>query len=271
MIWESSTAAGCLTMAPIPLFLAAHKGPRTLQKSTMKAFDPVTTLRHVAASILGPEAEVRRVEAAATMGGDAAEWDGDALDYTVQFCVKDCGLRFLNVVFVDDAPVPRAAAPTNAFATILSTEKKRSEAYHWPSLYKDDKNRRVVRIIANALITAGIADPIKYGGFRSQEDANECQSIFWNLAQVAYAVVPHAAKFEARSMALPQIFISVAIDAWVNSPDPPERSVDRDKLQDHINVLAGMQAGGVLHVKFRMGTVMRQWHDASMAECRAGY
>ena len=57
-------------MAPsIVLFVAARKGNQQKQKSTLKACDPVVTLRQLAASILGPDAEVGRVEAAATLGG----------------------------------------------------------------------------------------------------------------------------------------------------------------------------------------------------------
>jgi hypothetical protein len=46
-------------MAPsIVLFVAARKGSQEKQKSTLKACDPVVTLRQLAASILGPDAEV---------------------------------------------------------------------------------------------------------------------------------------------------------------------------------------------------------------------
>ena len=94
--------------ASIALFVAAHKGVPTIQKSTLKSFDPVTTLRQVCAAILGPDAEVGHVEAAAQLGGETTSFKADDLGYTVQF-VQDCGLRFLKVVFVDGEPLFVAA------------------------------------------------------------------------------------------------------------------------------------------------------------------
>ena len=52
---------------PLKLLLAAQKGvglrETTLQKFTVGEWDPVTTLRQLAASVLGPDAEVLKVEA----------------------------------------------------------------------------------------------------------------------------------------------------------------------------------------------------------------
>ena len=55
-------------MAPLlKLILATQKGvglrKTTLQKFTVGGWDPVTTLRQLAASVLGPDAEVLKIEA----------------------------------------------------------------------------------------------------------------------------------------------------------------------------------------------------------------
>ena len=88
-------------MAPsIVLFVAARKGNQQKQKSTLKACDPVVTLRQLAASILGPDAEVGCVEAAATLGGETTNFTVDDLGYTAHF-LQECGLRFIQIVFVE--------------------------------------------------------------------------------------------------------------------------------------------------------------------------
>ena len=126
---------------PIPLFLAARKGPsNTLQKFTLKPYDPATTLRQLAASVLGPDAEVGHAEASSKADSEKTMWDGDSLDYTVDFCVNVCGLRYIRIVFADDEPqfvAARAAAVSkehNALTALMSAEKQRSERYYWPSL-----------------------------------------------------------------------------------------------------------------------------------------
>ena len=52
---------------PIKLLLAAQKAvglrKTTIQKFTVGGWDPVTALRQLAASVLGPDAEVLKVEA----------------------------------------------------------------------------------------------------------------------------------------------------------------------------------------------------------------
>ena len=75
---------------PIVLFVAARKGNQQKQKSTLKACDPVVTLRQLAASILGPDAEVGRVEAVATLGGETTGTNStvDDLGYTAHFLQK---------------------------------------------------------------------------------------------------------------------------------------------------------------------------------------
>ena len=93
-----------VTMAPsIVLFVAARKGSQEKQKSTLKACDPVVTLRQLAAAILGPDVEVGTVVAAAKLGGETTTFTADDLGYTTQF-LQDCGLRFIQIVFVDDEP-----------------------------------------------------------------------------------------------------------------------------------------------------------------------
>ena len=82
---------------PIRLFLAASncKGPRTLQKPTLGSWDPdpATTLRQLAASVLGPDAVITRVEASAKALEEATIWVGDSLDESIEFCVSECGLK----------------------------------------------------------------------------------------------------------------------------------------------------------------------------------
>jgi hypothetical protein len=147
--------------ASIALFVAARKGALNINKSALKVFDPAITLRQVGAAILGPDAEVGHVEAAAQLGGEATRFNADDLGRTVQF-VQDCGLRFLKVVFVDDEPLFVAARAAGASAEhsplvgLVRAEKRRLETYFWPPLYADSRNCRSTRNVANALITAGM-------------------------------------------------------------------------------------------------------------------
>ena len=72
------------------LFVAARKGSQEKQKSSLKACDPVsavTTLRQLAASILGPaaELEVGCVEGAAKLGSEVTTFNEADLEYTMQF------------------------------------------------------------------------------------------------------------------------------------------------------------------------------------------
>jgi hypothetical protein len=60
----------------------------------------------------------------------------------------------------------------------VQQEKSRSISYYWPALCDDSRNCRSTRTIANALITAAMKDPVKYGGFRNQTEADDCQRIF---------------------------------------------------------------------------------------------
>ena len=82
----------------------------------------------MAAPTLGPDEEVVRVEAAATLGGETTNFIADDLGYTAQF-LQDCGLRFIQIVFVDDEPlfvVARAAgasAEGNALTALVRDEK----------------------------------------------------------------------------------------------------------------------------------------------------
>ena len=82
-----------ITMAPsIVLFVAARKDSQEKQKSTLKACDPVVTLRQLAASILGPDVEVGTVVAAAKLGRETTTFTADDLGYIAQ-SLQDCGLR----------------------------------------------------------------------------------------------------------------------------------------------------------------------------------
>ena len=61
----------------VVLFVAARKGSQEKQKSTLKACDPVVTLRQLAASTLGPDAEVGTVVAAAKLDGETTTFTAD--------------------------------------------------------------------------------------------------------------------------------------------------------------------------------------------------
>jgi hypothetical protein len=74
---------------PVKLFLAGSKGPRTLQKYTVGAWDPSTTLRQLGASVMRPDAALTRAEASSKADVDATIWEDDALDESVEFCVQD--------------------------------------------------------------------------------------------------------------------------------------------------------------------------------------
>ena len=130
-------------MAPsIVLFVAARKGSQEKQKPMLKACDPVVTLRQLAASILGPDAKVETGVAAAKLGGETTTFTADDLGYTTQF-LQDCGLRFMQIVFVDDEPqfvAARAAGASsedNALTALVQQEKSRSISYYWPVLYAE--------------------------------------------------------------------------------------------------------------------------------------
>ena len=100
------------------------------------------TLWQLAASILGPDAEVGTVVAAAKLGGGTTTFTADDLGYTSQF-LQDCGLRFIQIVFVDDEPqfvAARAAGASsedNALTALVQQEKSRSISYYWPVLYAE--------------------------------------------------------------------------------------------------------------------------------------
>ena len=70
---------------PVPLFLAVASGPRYIQKFTLGAWDPMVSIRQLGASIMGPNVEMLRAEASATIDGvEASIWTGTFLDlYTV--------------------------------------------------------------------------------------------------------------------------------------------------------------------------------------------
>ena len=72
----------------------SQEGQKHGQKSPLKACDPVMTLRQLAASILGPDAEVGCVEAAATLGGGVTTFNEAVLDQGTQcssFRIVACG------------------------------------------------------------------------------------------------------------------------------------------------------------------------------------
>ena len=166
---------------------------------------------------------------------------------------------------MDDEPqfvVARAAGVSsedNALTALVQQEKSRSVSYYWPALYADSRNFRSTRNVANALITAGMKDPVVHGGFTSQAAADDCQSIFWGLAEVLLWAMPHVGKFEGRSMPLPQLFVDAAQHVYVNSASlAPVTKLDPAKLSEHATAVAAMQRDGVLDAKFRMGMLIEK-------------
>ena len=118
-------------MAPsIVLFVAARKGSQEKQKSTLKACDPVVTLRQLAASILGPDAEVGCVEAAAKLGGETTTFTADDLGYTAQF-LQDCGLRSYRSVRGDEPQFVTAWWASCAFDRTMRLELRCKRLLLW--------------------------------------------------------------------------------------------------------------------------------------------
>ena len=100
---------------------------------------------------------------------------------------------------------------------------------------------------------------MKYGGFRSQAEADECQSIFWGLAELLLWAMPHVGKFADRSMPLPKLFVDAPQHVYVGSASlAPVTKLDHVQLSEHVKPLAAMQRGGVLAAQFRMGTLIEE-------------
>lgn len=154
------------------LFLAAVSGPRTIQKFTLGAWDPTVTIRQLGASVMGPEVEMLRAEASATIDSvDASVWAGTFLDYTVDFAVNVAKLRYIKCVFALEDVLPPPTLPRgNAFNRMMADPRRSSQLY-WPDTYKDSKNKRAVRKLANEMILAGSRDMQKHGGFQSSDAA----------------------------------------------------------------------------------------------------
>ena len=60
---------------PLALSLAAPSGSRVIQKCTIGAWDPTITIRQLSASIMGPDVQMLRAEASASVDGvEASVW-----------------------------------------------------------------------------------------------------------------------------------------------------------------------------------------------------
>ena len=200
-------------MVSTAVFLAAQQGPRVLQKHSLGEWPPDTTLRELGASIL-PTVVLLRVEAAATMGGDPADFSGDMLDKSVGFVVLQARLQFLKCCFaVDNTPPPPATGTSqkkrpSAFDAMMG-DKKRATQYHWPLPYALSENKRAIRSIANDIMSAGKSDVTAFGGFSSTAVAAATRAQFWNLAVVLYSVVRRAAAMANRSMPIPATYVYI--------------------------------------------------------------
>ena len=163
---------------PVPLFLAASSSARTIQKYTLGAWDPTVTIRQLGASIMGPDVEMLRVEASATIDGvEASVWSGSFLDYTVDFAVNVARLMYIKCIFAleDVLPPPPPMQRSNPFARTMDDPRRGNQLY-WPELYPASKNKAAVRAIANEIIQAGSLHTDKHGGFQSTDKHGGFQS-----------------------------------------------------------------------------------------------
>jgi hypothetical protein len=117
---------------------------------------------------MGPDAVITRVEASSTAQGEATIQVGDSLDESIEFCVSECGLKFVKCIFEDDHPthLVSPAGPRNAFSAMIATEKQRCSTLYLPSLCQDVKNKRSTRVIANGIISAGSNDLVIFDSSR---------------------------------------------------------------------------------------------------------
>ena len=221
-------------MAPsVPLFLAASSGPRTIQKFTLGAWDPIVTIRQLGAYIMGPTVEMLRVEASATIDGvEAAIWTGTFLDYTVDFAANVAKLIYIKCVFALDDVLPPPAAVSNPFTRMMADPGRRPQLY-WPQLYPANSNKEAFRTLANEIIMADSRDKHIHGGFASAESAATAKTSFWKLAEVLYAAVPHAGPLESRSMPIPKDFRDLAEAQWIDSADKPSCVADKCTINNN--------------------------------------
>ena len=127
---------------PIPLFLAATSGPRTIQKYTLNSWDLCITIRQLGASIMGPDVDLTRAEVSATIdGAEASVWTGTNLDFTVDFVVNTTKLLYVKCIFsLEDTLPARPEEPTSAFSAMMG-DKRRFIQYPWPQHYPASNNK----------------------------------------------------------------------------------------------------------------------------------
>ena len=142
---------------PVPLFLAVASGPRYIPEihSTVGAWDPMVSIHELGASIMGPNVEMLRAEASATIDGmKASIWTGTFLDYTVSFAVNPAKLMYIKCVFALGDVLP--LRPTsNPFTQMMADPRLAPRQLYWPNPYPDSQNKIAVREIANSLILTG--------------------------------------------------------------------------------------------------------------------
>ena len=79
------------------------------------------------------------MEAAAKLGGETTNFTVDDLGYTAHF-LQECGLRFIQIVFVDDEPLfvaaraAGASAEDNALTALVRDEKLRKRDCEVPHI-----------------------------------------------------------------------------------------------------------------------------------------
>jgi hypothetical protein len=209
--------------------VAARRGAEQFQKHTWMELASETTLRAVGRSIC-PDGELLHVEARKDIDGEVSEFSGGMLDRNLAFVVGQAHLQYLKCCFAMDrvdVELKRLHAADGKRANqgrfqAMMEDKRRHTSYHWPALYNDSTtNKTVIRDIANNIIIAGRSDQQQYGGFSSSLVASTSRSHIWSLAEVLYALVPHATALENRSMSIPLVLLDAVEAPWIKSTAVP--------------------------------------------------
>ena len=220
--------------------VAARRGADTFQKHTWVELDAKTTLRAVGRSIC-PDGELLHVEARKDIDGELSEFTGGMLDRDLAFVVGVAHMQFLKCCF----DVDRVAAElerlrrgdgkkaNQGYFQAMMEDKRRHTKYHWPEPYAASNDKSVIRTIANNIIAAGRTNSQEYGGFSTSSLAASSRSQIWSLAEVLFALVPHAAALENRSMSIPLVFLNAAEEPWIKSTATPV--VEPESVEEQVS------------------------------------
>ena len=148
--------------------LACPSPPRSAQSPagpTLGAWGPGATLGQLGASTMGPNVDIVRVGAPATIdGAGAAIWAGTPLDYTV-----DPAANTAKSIYTKPTPALGGVLPPpplqrpNPFATMVADPRGRLALY-WPSLCAGPGHKAATRQLANATTKAGPSKAAVHGG-----------------------------------------------------------------------------------------------------------